>query len=180
VALTARERRAKRTVLRPREAVAELTSQALSGNVAVVAGREAAGLTNEELDRCHALVTIPTNPDYRSLNLAQAVGVLCYESWLARTGGSPPLKGPRRRADAATLDQHERLFADWEATLWAIDFFKTRQHSQVMRSLREIIYRAQLDGREATLMRAMTLEVVRYLERRGVATESPDPPEDQT
>jgi hypothetical protein len=49
-----------------------------------------------------------------------------------------------------------------------------------MRSLREIIYRAQLDGREATLMRAMTLEVVRYLERRGVATESPDPPEDQT
>ncbi len=178
IALTARERRAKRTVLRPREAAIELTGQALLGNVALVAGREAAGLTNDELDHCHALVTIPTNPSYRSLNLAQAVGVLCYESWLARTGGSQPLKGPRRHADAATGDQYERLFADWEETLWAIDFFKTRQHSQVMRSLREIVYRAQLDGREATLLRAMTLEVVRYLERRGVTPETRLPPED--
>jgi TrmH family RNA methyltransferase len=172
-ALTARQRRAKRTVLRPRPAATGLLERAPEGPVALVAGREDKGLTNEELDRCHALVTIPTNPAYRSLNLGQAVAVLCYEWWMARLGGDQPLKPPRRRADAATGDQAERLFADWERFLWAIEFFKTRQADQVMRSVREIVFRAELDGREATLLRAMALEVVRYLERRGVAVAPP-------
>lgn len=165
VALTARERRAKRTVLRPRAAAAALVERAGDGPVAMVAGREDKGLTNDELDRCHALVTIPTNPDYRSINLAQAVCVLCYESLLARTGLESPLKPPRRRADMATADQMERLFGDWQRALDAIDFFKTRQPEFVMRSLREVLFRADLDGREATLLRAVALEVVRYLDR---------------
>lgn len=175
-ALTARERRAKRTVLRPRQAVEELGLRAADGPVAFVAGREDKGLTNEELDRCHALVTIPTNPGYRSLNLAQAICVLAYESWLARTGQGQPLKPPRHRADAATADQHERLFADWERTLWAIDFFKTRQPDFVMRSMRELLFRADLDGREATLLRAIALETVRFLDRNGVPVQAPPPP----
>ncbi len=173
-ALTARARRAKRTVLRPRAAADQLVERSADGPVALVAGREDKGLTNDELDRCHALVTIPTNPDYRSLNLAQAVGVLCYESWVARTGGGSAVKPPRRRAGAATGDQHERLFADWERALWAIEFFKTRQPDMVMRSVREIVFRAGLDGREATLLRAMALEIVRFLERRGVPVAAPD------
>ena len=166
-ALTARQRRAKRTTLRPRAAAAELIAKAADGPVALVAGREDKGLTNDELDRCHALVTIPTNPDHRSLNLAHAVGVQCYEWWLACHEAPQGLKPPRRRADAATGDQHERLFADWETALWAVDFFKTRQPEQVMRSLREVLFRADLDGREATLLRAVALEVVRYQQRRG-------------
>lgn len=167
VALTARERRAKRSVLRPRAAAAGLVARAADGPVALVFGREDKGLTNEELDRCHALVTIPTNPEYRSLNLAQAICVMCWECWGARADGaeaSPKL--PRRRADAATAGQHERLFADWQAMLETIEFFKTRQPDMVMRSVREVLFRAELDGREATLFRAMALEVVRYLERR--------------
>ena len=86
LALTARERRAKRSMLRPRAAAESLVLRSEDGPVALVAGREDKGLTNEELDRCHALVTIPTNPEHRSLNLAQAVCVLCYESLIARTG----------------------------------------------------------------------------------------------
>jgi len=62
VALTARERAAKRTVIRPGAAAAELMAHADRGTVAIVAGREDKGLTNDELDRCHALVTIPPNP----------------------------------------------------------------------------------------------------------------------
>ena len=169
VALTARERTAKRTVLRPRDAAEELVRRGAKGPVAFVAGREDKGLSNDELDRCHALVTIPTNPEYRSLNLAQAVAILCWELWVARGGGEAPLKGPRREAGAATQGQLEHLFTDWGQALAAIDFFKTRQPDQVMRSLREIIYRAALDGREATLIRAMGIEVVRYLERQGLA-----------
>ncbi len=172
-ALTARERRAKRTVLRPRGAAEELTLKAADGPVAFVAGREDKGLTNDELDRCHSLVTIPTNPSYRSLNLAQAICVLAYESWVVRRGLTQPFKTPRKRAEPATGDQHERLFEDWERMLWGIEFFKTRQPDMVMRSVREAIFRAELDGREATLFRAMALEVVRFLGRKGVEVAGP-------
>ena len=165
VVLTGRGRAAKRTVLRPREAALALEQRGAEGRVAIVAGREDSGLTNEELDACHALVTIATDPAHPSLNLAQAVGIMAYESWLARGGDDRPLKQPRRRAGPATHEQLEQLFSDWERALAAIDFFKTRQPEHVMRSLREVMYRAELDGREASLIRAMGIEIVRFLER---------------
>ncbi len=175
LALTARERTAKRTVYRPGPAAAELIAHAANGPVAFVAGREDKGLTNDELDRCTALVTIPTNPDYKSLNLAQAVAIMCYETWLARGGERRPIKPPRKAADPASMQLMERVFADWRRALWGIEFFKTRQSASVMRSWREILFRAELDGREASLVRAMGIEVVRFLERNGL----PLPPEAQ-
>jgi tRNA/rRNA methyltransferase len=163
--LTARERAAKRRVLRPREAAVALLEEGAAGPVAVVAGREDSGLSNAELDLCHALVTIPTDPAHSSLNLAQAVAIMAYESWVAAGGEAMPLKPPRNQAEPATAGQLETLFADWTRALWAIDFFKTRRPEHVMRSFREMVYRAGLDGREASLLRAMGIEVVRYLER---------------
>ncbi|HEV2085925.1 MAG TPA: TrmH family RNA methyltransferase [Gemmatimonadales bacterium] len=164
--LTARERAAKRRMLRPREAAVALVEEAAAGPVAIVAGREDRGLTNAELDLCHALVTISTDPGHRSLNLAQAIAIMAYEVWNARGGEVLPVKPPRNRADPATSAQLEELFADWTRALWAIDFFKTRRPESVMRSFREIVFRADVDGREASLVRAMGIEVVRYLERR--------------
>ncbi|HEV8612080.1 MAG TPA: TrmH family RNA methyltransferase [Gemmatimonadales bacterium] len=172
-ALTARERTAKRSVLRPRAAAAELAAHSLLGPVAFVAGREDRGLSNEELDRCHALVTIETTPEHRSLNLSHAVGILCYETWLAREGREVPLKPPRREAQPAPSQRLELLFRDWERALWAIEFFKTRRPETVMRSVREAIFRAGLDWREASLLRAMALESVRFLERSGTRFELP-------
>ena len=163
--LTARERAAKRRVLRPREAAEALVERSGAGPVALVAGREDSGLTNAELDLCTALVTIPTDPSHRSLNLAQAVAIMAYESWVARGGANIPLKPPRNQADPASSEQLEQLFTDWTGALWAIDFFKTRRPESVMRAFREIVFRAELDGREASLLRAMGIEVVRYLER---------------
>jgi len=163
--LTARERAAKRRMLRPREAAAVLVEEATAGPVAIIAGREDSGLTNEELDLCHALVTISTDPGHRSLNLAQAVAIMSYESWIARGGEGLPVKPPRNPAAPATSGQLEELFADWTRALEAIDFFKTRLPDNVMRSFREIVFRARLDGREASLVRAMGIEVVRFLGR---------------
>ena len=173
-ALTARERTAKRSVLRPRAAAGELAARSAQGPTALVAGREDRGLTNEELDHCHALVTIATAPTYRSLNLAQAVGILLYEVWLVRAGQESPLKPPRREAPAAPSGRMELLFRDWERALWAIDFFKTRRTEVVMRSVREVFFRADLDWREASLFRAMALEEVRYMERMGTPFEVPE------
>jgi tRNA (cytidine32/uridine32-2'-O)-methyltransferase len=165
--LTGRERAAKRTTRRPREAAAELARCLAEGPVALIAGREDSGLTNAELDLCGTLVTIATDPSHPSLNLAQAVAIMAYEVWHARGGDRAPLKPPRHEAGPATSAQLEELFDDWHRALWAVDFFKTRRSESVMRSLREIIFRAALDGREASLMRAMGIEVTRYLARVG-------------
>ena len=165
--LTGRERAAKRRTLRPPEAAAELVADLAAGPVAIVAGREDSGLTNAELDLCRTVVTIATDPTHPSLNLAQAVAIMAYETWNARGGHGVPLKSPRREAAPATSDQLESLFADWHRALWAIDFFKTRRSESVMRSFREIVFRAALDGREASLVRARGIEVARYLERVG-------------
>ncbi|MEO6068080.1 MAG: RNA methyltransferase [Gemmatimonadota bacterium] len=168
VALTARGRAHKRTLIRPRAAAELLVEHADEGPVAFVLGREASGLTNAELDRCHALATIPTNPDHSSLNLAQACGILAYESMIARGGERQKLKPPRRKGGgAAKADQLAWLFADWQRALDAVEFFKTRQPDQVMRAFREMIYRAKPEVREAGLLRAMGIEIVRFLERKG-------------
>jgi tRNA (cytidine32/uridine32-2'-O)-methyltransferase len=174
--LTGRERAAKRRTVRPPEAAAEVVRDLATGPVAIVAGREDSGLTNAELDLCRTVVTIATNPSHPSLNLAQAVAIMAYETWNARGGDAAPLKPPRREAPPASSAQLEELFDDWHRALWAIDFFKTRRSESVMRSLREILFRADLDGREASLVRAMGIEVARYLERVGapVAGVPPD------
>jgi tRNA (cytidine32/uridine32-2'-O)-methyltransferase len=178
--LTGRERAAKRRTLRPREAAAELVAELAAGPVAIVAGREDSGLTNAELDRCRTVVTIATDPSHPSLNLAQAVALMAYEVWNARGGEALPLKPPRRAAAPATSAQLEELFTNWHQALWAIDFFKTRRSDSVMRSLREILYRADLDGREASLVRAMGIEIVRYLQRVGAPLAGAPPPAEDT
>src|SRR3954447_1240693 len=170
--LSARGRTAKRRTVSPREAAAELARESATGPVAFVAGREDSGLTNAELDLGHVQVTIPTDPRSPSLNLAQGVALMAYERWLV-AGDTAPLKPPRKRADPATVGQLEELFTDWHRALWAIDFFKTRRSEAVMRSFREIVHRAALDGREATLVRAMGIEVVRFLARAGVPVAEP-------
>ena len=166
-ALTGRERTAKRTVMRPRAAAGELLSRGVAGRVAVLAGREDKGLSNEEIDRCDVLVTISANPAYTSLNLAQSVAVYGHEVWVARGGDQIPIKPPRHAADPATHEQVETLFADWEASLQAIQFFKKREPERVMRSFREVIYRAAPDGREVGLLRAIGLEIGHFFRRQG-------------
>ncbi len=164
--LTARQRTAKRNVVRPREIAAELAAASDAGTVALLLGREDRGLTNEQLDRCHRSVIIPTNPEHPSLNLAQAFTVMAYELFLIR--GEPPFKAPRREAPPATAAQLESVFTAATEALEGIEFFKTRNPEPVVRTVREVTHRASLDAREAKLIQAMCMEVLRYLERRGV------------
>jgi TrmH family RNA methyltransferase len=166
--LTGRERTAKRTVLRPRVAAADLVERSRSGPVGILAGREAHGLMNEELDRCDALVTISANPEYTSLNLAQATSVYLHEVWVARGGDEIPLKSPRHTAEPATHELLEAIFSAWEASLHDIEFLKTRQPDLIMRTFREIVYRAKPDSREASLLRAMGLEIGHFVRRKGI------------
>lgn len=167
-AMTARERRAKRVVGRPRDSAADILARAARPDgapIAILFGREDRGLTNTELDRCHLAITIPTDPGYTSLNLAQAVLVIAYELWMASEGSDQEFKPPRRDAPPANVHLLERTFEDAERALWAIDFFKSRQTESVMRSLRELFRRADPDERETGLIRAISIEVVKYINR---------------
>lgn len=165
VGFTARGRTAKRNLQRPREAAAEVTARAAGGPVALLFGREDKGLSNEALDLCHRIVTIPSEPAYSSLNLGHAVIVMLYELALARGVETLPFKAPRRTAEPAVVEELERLFDDVARALRTIDFFKTRNADGIMRTMRELAHRTPLDAREAKLLRAMAIEVVKYGER---------------
>jgi tRNA/rRNA methyltransferase/tRNA (cytidine32/uridine32-2'-O)-methyltransferase len=163
-AFTARQRAAKRRVAEPRAAADELVRCTADGEVAMLFGREDRGLDNDALDRAHLVVTIPTT-SYSSLNLAQAALLAMYELRLAAPEHVRPRRAPRKDAPAATSEQFERLFADVERALVAIDFFKTRNEALVLRSFRSLTFRAAPDAREIELLRAMAIEVWRSLER---------------
>ena len=167
VGFTARGRTAKRNLQRPREAAAEIVAIAAekSEPVALLFGREDRGLSNEALDRCHRVVTIPSDPSYASLNLGHAVIIMLYELALARGAEEQAFKEPRRPSEPVTAEELERLFVDVSRALQAIEFFKTRNADGVMRTMREIAHRTPLDAREAKLLRAMAIEVVKYGER---------------
>jgi len=167
VGFTARGRTAKRNLQRPRDAAAEVVSLARGGGgpMALLFGREDKGLSNEDLDRCHRVVTIPSDPTYASLNLAHAVIIMLYELALAQGVESRPFKAPRRGSEPAAVEELERLFADVARALGAIEFFKTRNADGVMRTMREIAHRGPLDAREVKLLRAMAIEVTKYGER---------------
>jgi len=165
VGFTARGRTAKRNLQRPRDAAAEIVGLGESGPVALLFGREDKGLSNEALDRCHRIVTIPSDPGYASLNLGHAVIIMLYELALARGAEARPFKQPRRRSELAVAADLERLFADVAKALHAIEFFKTRNADGVMRTIREIAHRTPLDAREVKLLRAMAIEVTKYGER---------------
>lgn len=168
---TARRRAAKRQVLTPRDAAADLLEFAEQGSVAILCGREDKGLPNEALDLAHTVVTIPTT-GHASLNLAQAVLIALYELHVAAADATRRLAPPRKAADPPTSEQLELLYADAKRALTEIAFFKTRNDEHVMRSLRSIIYRAAPDGREVDLLRAMSIEVMRTIERERRERES--------
>ncbi|CAN5198318.1 tRNA (cytosine(32)/uridine(32)-2'-O)-methyltransferase TrmJ [soil metagenome] len=161
---TARRRAAKRPVTDPGTAAADLLQFAADGPVALLFGREDRGLENEELDRAHIVVTIPTT-DHASLNLAQAVLVGLYELHVRAADATRTLRPPRKAAPAATAAEYELLYADIERALTRMDFFKTRNAEHVMRSLRTLLSRSSPDARELALIRAIAIEVVRTIER---------------
>ena len=165
VGTTARARTAGRAYVRPREAAAMIAERAVGGPCAILFGREDRGLTNEALDRCHAVTIIPTDPEYSSLNLAQAALVMAYEIFLAIDGGDEELPKGRRATRPPTHEELETTFAAIADALGRIDFYKARKPEAVMRTLRTIVTRAGPDLREAKLLAAIGYEICNHLDR---------------
>ncbi len=166
VGTTARARTAGRSYTRPREVAEPIVRRAEEGTVAILFGREDRGLTNEALDRCHAVTIIPTSA-YKSINLSQACLVMAYEVFLAVGGGNRPLPKGRRATRPPNQEELEEAFAALERGLAAIDFFKSRKPETVMRTLRTILSRAEPDLRETKLVGAIGHEMRNRVERLG-------------
>jgi TrmH family RNA methyltransferase len=164
VAFTARRRAAKFRIIDAKEAAGELLAAAEHGPVSLLFGREDSGLPNDVIERAHTVVTIPTT-DHASINLAQAVLIALYELHLAAGDATRTLPPARKEAPPPTAEELELFFEDAARALDRIQFFKTRYAEHIMRSLRAMITRADPDARELMLLRAIFIEVVRYIER---------------
>ncbi len=160
---TARSRRVQLEEFEPRQAAAQAVAMAAEGEVALVFGRERTGLTNEELQLCHAAVHIPANPEYSSLNLAAAVQVLAYELRLALREQAPPAAPDNRHPDEnpASHAQLEGFFAQLGQTLDEIDFHKGRTPDSAMRKLRRLFLRAHPSEQEVRLLRGILADAQR-------------------
>jgi len=165
VGSTARARTAQRNYIRPRDLADTIVERAQEGTVTLLFGREDRGLGNEALDLCHAAAIIPTDDKHSSLNLAQAVLLLSYEVFLAAGGEGGPLPRGRRSTRPATLEELENVYAALEDGLHRIEFYKAREPTAIMRTLRTVISRAEPDLQEAGILRAIGFEIGKYLDR---------------
>lgn len=165
VGTTARQRHNKRLYLEPRGAAAEIAEAAAGGGTcAILFGREDSGLPNEALDHCHATVTIPTNPDYSSLNLGQAVLLLIWEVFRAAT--DQPITRPEAdlvRADSehppADHEAVERMFQHAERVLDDVGFLKESSREHMVSVFREMLLRSGLDTREVAIWHGIFSQV---------------------
>ena len=139
-------------MLDPRACAARVAAQTDSRRVAILFGRERTGLTNEQLDRCHYLVQIPSNPDYPSLNIAAAVQVVAYELRIAAGEGALPRDVQR---DFASAEQLEQFYRHLEQTLIELDFLDPKNPKQLMRRLRRLFGRARPDQNEVNILRGI-------------------------
>ncbi len=187
LAATARAHDQAKPVVGAAEAAAEMADHVAAGEtVAIVFGRERNGLENDEVALADRILTLPVNPAFASLNLAQAVVVVGYEWFKLATGGKLPFAMPQKSAPAAK-EQLVAFFASLERELETVEFFRPPDKRETMQiNLRNIFTRMQptqqdiqtlhgvimaiaegrkgparggvLDGEEAELLRALLAE----------------------
>lgn len=171
VGTTGRPRAANRQILSPRQAAPILREAGAlqpDRKAAVLFGREQDGLPNEALDLCHAVLTIPTSPENRSLNLAQAALVVAYELWMAGTEAAAPDAPATPTAapppDAATGPEREAMFAALEDLLRTLypGTTETRLGGALSR-LRTMLMRALPRTEEAAALTNLCRHAIRRL-----------------
>lgn len=155
VGATRRHGKYRQEILPPQEVANRLRQQTASDcRAAIVFGREDNGLTTEELSLCRWHATIPTSAEYGSLNLAQSVLLFCYE---LQKAASPPVD--TRVQEMATSSEMETLFEHLHLSMKKIGFLNEQNPEHIMRTLRRIFFRANLDSREVTVLRGMLTQI---------------------
>ncbi len=158
IGVSGKERSLSQQVMTVREAAQEVHQIASQQQVALVFGTEMSGLSNAEADRCQVLATIPANPEYTSLNLAQAVQIMCYEVRMAITEGK--LHYDEKPAELASQDDLERFYVHMQEVLEHIGYINPRAPKKLFERLRRLYARTRLEKEEVNLLRGiLTLSV---------------------
>ncbi|MCL4153959.1 UNVERIFIED_CONTAM: hypothetical protein GTU68_064349 [Idotea baltica] len=149
--MSARLRHLPVPIVDPRQAVDKIQQYSDETQVAIVFGREHSGLSNEELDRCQNLINIPANPDYSSLNLAAAVQVFAYE---LKMSFDPSIEVGRvgEQREAINGSDLEHLYQHFEQCLTDIGFLDPANPKNLMRRLKRLLNRADLDRNELQIL----------------------------
>jgi tRNA/rRNA methyltransferase len=142
LATTARNHDQAKPVISPEAAASEMVTRVTAGeNVAIIFGRERIGLENHEVALADRIVTLPVNPAFASLNLAQAVVVVAYEWFKCAGGGELPFAMPEK-SPPAPKQQLDAFFADLERELERVEFFRPEEKRSTMSvNLRNIFQR---------------------------------------
>ena len=141
----------------PRDCAERMIQECNNGKVAAVFGPEKTGLHNDDLDLCHTLLTIPTDPGFSSLNLAMAVQVLTYELRVASMLDAGPVFDVE--APPATGEEMEHFYKHLESVLTDIEFLDPENPRHLMRRMRRLFIRARPDKNEVNILRGILTAV---------------------
>jgi tRNA/rRNA methyltransferase len=152
-ATTARERGQMKRVFGPAAAMMEAKARIEEGQgVGILFGRERTGLENDEVSLADAIVTFPVDPNFSSLNLAQAVLLTAYEWRKASTGGALPFDG-ERKAPPARREMLASFFDYIETELEAVNFYPEDKKPIMARNMRDVFHRLEMTEQDVRTLR---------------------------
>lgn len=132
--------------------IPELLQKAASGRVAILFGRESRGLTNEDLKLCTHHMIIPTDAEFASMNVAQAVAVTAYEIFKT---ASRPVGFQAKKLRPASTEVREAMYQHVQQVLVTAGFVKESNPLRMMRDIRRILNSADMDDRDVKIIRGM-------------------------
>lgn len=157
VGMTSRERKERSPFLTAKSLAKKLIPFSLKNSIGLAFGSEREGLTNEELSLCHLYVRIPSVESFASLNLAQAVMIVCYEVFQAS------MEIPKKTIHLAKVEKLEKMFEHMEKTLIQIGFLDSNHPKSMMRVMRNLLGRSHMDEREVQIFQGIWSQVDRHL-----------------
>lgn len=163
-AVSARLREFSPPVITPRHFAMQLAADS-ELQAALVFGNERFGLPNDLVEKCNVLINIPANPDYSSLNLAQAAQVLTYECRMAAVDGSSLRTHSGFQGESAAVAQIEGMFAHLEQALIAIEFLDADNPKKLMPRLKRLFSRTRLEVEEVNIMRGIAKQILAYRQK---------------
>ena len=161
VGASARQRNIKWRQLDVIDTCSQIQSSLVSSDedVAVVFGTENSGLTNEELDLCSILMTIPGNPKYFSLNVASAIQVFAYQNFISTIDG----KFDNTPKDIASFEDLNSFYKHLEQVLEHINYFDSKKpKSLLMRRMRRLFGRSEPEKEEVAILRGILNKINPY------------------
>lgn len=169
-ATTARPREMVKPVVTPRAAAAEMRAAAAKGEACgLLFGPERSGLVNDDVALADAVLSVPLNPGFASLNLAQAVLVVAYE-WHQAADATPPRRLVTNASPPATKEELLNFFAHLERELDACGFLRNiEKRPSMVRNIRNLFQRATLTSQEVQTLHGIVKELTteRVRRRRG-------------